>query len=158
MGSDLERLKQDWLARIGGAGDVAALEAARVAALGKQGAVTALLKTLGGMTPEERTSEGPRIHGLREAVTAALAERKAALEGAALEQRLATERLDMTLPVAPATEGSVHPVSQVLDELAEIFADLGFSVATGPEIEDDWHNFTALNFPPNHPAKAMHDT
>jgi phenylalanyl-tRNA synthetase alpha chain len=158
MGSNLEQLKQDWLGRIAGAGDLAALEAERVAALGKQGMVTGLLKTLGGMSPEERTSEGPRIHGLREAVTEALGARKAALEGAALEQRLATERLDMTLPVAPVAEGSVHPVSQVMDELAEIFADLGFSVATGPEIEDDWHNFTALNFPPNHPAKAMHDT
>jgi phenylalanyl-tRNA synthetase alpha chain len=158
MGSDLERLKQDWLGRIAGAGDLAALEAERVAALGKQGAITGLLKTLGGMTPEERTREGPRIHGLREAVTGALAARKDALEGAALEQRLATERLDMTLPVAPAAEGSVHPVSQVMDELAEIFADLGFSVATGPEIEDDWHNFTALNIPESHPARAMHDT
>jgi phenylalanyl-tRNA synthetase alpha chain len=158
MGSDLEQLKQDWLGRIAAASDLAALEAERVAALGKQGVVTGLLKTLGGMSPEERQSEGPRIHALREAVTDALAARKAALEGAALEQRLATERLDMTLPVAPVAEGSVHPVSQVMDELAEIFADLGFSVATGPEIEDDWHNFTALNFPPNHPAKAMHDT
>jgi phenylalanyl-tRNA synthetase alpha chain len=158
MGSDLEQLKQDWLGRIAGAGDLAALEAERVAALGKQGMVTGLLKTLGGMSPEERQSEGPRIHGLREAVTAAIGARKAALEGASLEQRLATERLDMTLPVAPVAEGSVHPVSQVMDELAEIFADLGFAVATGPEIEDDWHNFTALNFPPNHPAKAMHDT
>src|SRR6185295_18918992 len=106
----------------------------------------------------ERQSEGPRIHALREAVTEAIARRKAALEGAALEHRLATERLDMTLPVAPAPEGSVHPVSQVMDELAEIFADLGFAVATGPEIEDDWHNFTALNFPEDHPARAMHDT
>jgi phenylalanyl-tRNA synthetase alpha chain len=158
MGSDLEQLKQDWLGRIAAASDLAALEAERVAALGKQGAVTGLLKTLGGMSPEERQREGPRIHGLREAVTEALGSRKTALEGAALEQRLATERLDMTLPVAPVAEGSVHPVSQVMDELAEIFADLGFSVATGPEIEDDWHNFTALNFPPNHPAKAMHDT
>jgi phenylalanyl-tRNA synthetase alpha chain len=158
MGSDLEQLKQDWLGRIAGAGDLAALEAERVAALGKQGAVTGLLKTLGGMTPEERTREGPRIHALREAVTYALAARKEKLEEAALEQRLVTETLDMTLPVAPAAEGSVHPVSQVMEELAEIFADLGFSVATGPEIEDDWHNFTALNFPPNHPAKAMHDT
>jgi phenylalanyl-tRNA synthetase alpha chain len=158
MGSDLEQLKQDWLGRIAGAGDHAALVAERVAALGKQGVVTGLLKTLGGMTPEERQAEGPRIHGLREAVTDALAARKSALEEAALEQRLATETLDMTLPVAAAAEGSVHPVSQVMDELAEIFADLGFSVATGPEIEDDWHNFTALNFPPNHPAKAMHDT
>jgi phenylalanyl-tRNA synthetase alpha chain len=158
MGSDLERLEQDMLARIAGAGHLAALEAERVAALGKQGVVTGLLKTLGGMTPEERQAEGPRIHGLREAVTEAIAARKAGLEEAALEQRLATETLDMTLPVAAAAEGSVHPVSQVMDELAEIFADLGFSVATGPEIEDDWHNFTALNFPPNHPAKAMHDT
>jgi phenylalanyl-tRNA synthetase alpha chain len=158
MGSDLEQLKADWLGRIAGAADLAALEGERVAALGKQGAVTGLLKTLGAMTPEERTREGPRIHGLREAVTGAIAARREALEGAALEQRLATERLDMTLPVAPAPEGSVHPVSQVMDELAEIFADLGFSVATGPEIEDDWHNFTALNIPESHPARAMHDT
>ena len=158
MGSDLDRLKQDWLDRIAGAADLAALEEARVAALGKQGAITALLKTLGGLSPEERQNEGPRIHGLREAVTGALAARKAALEDAALEQRLASERLDMTLPAAPVAEGSVHPVSQVMDELAEIFADLGFSVATGPEIEDDWHNFTALNIPESHPARAMHDT
>ena len=158
MGSDLEQLTQHWLGRIAGAGDLAALEQERVAALGKQGAVTALLKTLGGMSPEERQQEGPRIHALREAVTGALAARREALEGAALEQRLATERLDMTLPVPPVAEGSVHPVSQVMDELAEIFADLGFSVATGPEIEDDWHNFTALNIPESHPARAMHDT
>jgi phenylalanyl-tRNA synthetase alpha chain len=158
MGSDLEKLKKDWLGRIAGAADPAALEAERVAALGKQGAVTGLLKTLGTMSPEERQSEGPRIHALREAVTEALAVRKAALEQAALEQRLATERLDMTLPAAAAPEGSVHPVSQVMDELAEIFADLGFSVATGPEIEDDWRNFTALNIPESHPARAMHDT
>ncbi|HTU09374.1 MAG TPA: phenylalanine--tRNA ligase subunit alpha [Allosphingosinicella sp.] len=158
MGSDLEKLKQAWLGRIADAGDLAALETERVAALGKQGAVTGLLKTLGGMTPEERQAEGPRIHGLREAVTEALAARKAALEDEALARRLATEGLDMTLPVAPAAEGSVHPVSQVMDELAEIFADLGFSVATGPEIEDDWHNFTALNIPESHPARAMHDT
>jgi phenylalanyl-tRNA synthetase alpha chain len=158
MGSDLEQMNQDMLGRIEGAADLPALEAERVAALGKQGAVTGLLKSLGGMSPEERQSEGPRIHALREAVTAAIAARKEALEGAELERRLATERLDMTLPVAPAPEGSVHPVSQVMDELAEIFADLGFSVATGPEIEDDWHNFTALNFPEDHPARAMHDT
>jgi phenylalanyl-tRNA synthetase alpha chain len=158
MGSDLVKTTKDWLGRIGAAADLPALEAVRVAALGKQGAVTALLKTLGAMSPEERQREGPRIHGLREAVTEAIAARKAALEEADLERRLATERLDMTLPVAPAAEGSVHPVSQVMDELAEIFADLGFSVATGPEIEDDWHNFTALNIPESHPARAMHDT
>ena len=158
MGSDLERMGKDWLGRIAAAADLPALEAARVAALGKHGAVTGLLKTLGAMSPEERQSEGPRIHALREAVTEALGSRKAALEDADLERRLATERLDMTLPVASASEGTVHPVSQVLDELAEIFADLGFSVATGPEIEDDWHNFTALNIPESHPARAMHDT
>ncbi|HEV7659088.1 MAG TPA: phenylalanine--tRNA ligase subunit alpha [Allosphingosinicella sp.] len=158
MGSDLQQAKKDWLGRIGAAADLPVLEALRVAALGKQGAVTSLLKTLGGMSPEERTREGPLIHGLREAVTEAVATRKAALEEAALDRRLATEGLDMTLPVAPPREGGVHPVSQVMDELAEIFADLGFSVATGPEIEDDWRNFTALNIPETHPARAMHDT
>jgi phenylalanyl-tRNA synthetase alpha chain len=158
MGSDLDRMKEDWLGRIAAAADLPALEAARVAALGKQGVVTGLLKTLGAMSAEERQSEGPRIHGLREAVSEALAARKGALEDAELEQRLATERLDMTLPVDGGVQGSVHPVSQVMDELAEIFADLGFSVATGPEIEDDWHNFTALNIPETHPARAMHDT
>ena len=158
MGDDLERMHGDWLGRIEAAADLPALEAARVAALGKHGAITALVKTLGGMTPEERHAEGPRIHALREAVGEAIAARKAALEADALGQRLAGERLDMTLPVDPDVEGSVHPVSQVMDELAEIFADLGFSVATGPEIEDDWHNFTALNIPEWHPARAMHDT
>ena len=158
MGSDLDRMTRDWLGRIGSAADLPALEAERVAALGKQGAVTGLLKTLGGMSPDERQSVGPRIHALREAVTAAIAARKAALVEAEIERRLATEGLDMTLPVEPGAQGSVHPVSQVLDELAEIFADLGFSVATGPEIEDDWHNFSALNIPESHPARAMHDT
>jgi phenylalanyl-tRNA synthetase alpha chain len=158
MTTDLEATKSDLLARIDAAPDLPAVEAERVAALGKQGAVTQLLKTLGKMSPEERQAEGPRIHGLREAVTEALAARKAALEAAELERRLATERLDLTLPVSPGPQGSVHPVSQVMDELAEIFADLGFSVATGPEIEDDWRNFTALNIPESHPARAMHDT
>jgi phenylalanyl-tRNA synthetase alpha chain len=110
------------------------------------------------MTPDQRQSEGPRIHALREAVTQGLADRKASLEAADLDRRLATETLDMTLPAEPAPQGSVHPVSQVMDELAEIFADLGFAVATGPEIEDDWRNFTALNIPESHPARAMHDT
>jgi phenylalanyl-tRNA synthetase alpha chain len=158
MTTDLEAMKGDLLARIAAAPDLSAVEAERVAALGKQGAVTGLLKTLGGMSPEERQAQGPRIHGLREAVTEALAGRKAALEAAELERRLATERLDLTLPAPATPQGSVHPVSQVMDELAEIFADLGFSVATGPEIEDDWRNFTALNLPESHPARAMHDT
>ncbi|MDB5698597.1 MAG: phenylalanine--tRNA ligase subunit alpha [Alphaproteobacteria bacterium] len=156
--SDLETMSADWLARIAAAADLPALEAERIAALGKQGAVTALLKTLGGMTPDARQAEGPRIHALRESVTEAIAARKAALEATELERRLATETLDISLPIAGGAQGSVHPVSQVMDELAEIFADLGFSVATGPEIEDDWHNFTALNIPETHPARAMHDT
>jgi phenylalanyl-tRNA synthetase alpha chain len=158
MANDLEQMTSDWLGRIEAAGDLSALEAERVAALGKSGAVTQLLKTLGGMTPDQRQSEGPRIHALREAVTEAISARKAALEAAELDRRLATETLDMSLPVETGAQGSVHPVSQVMDELAEIFSDLGFSVATGPEIEDDWHNFTALNIPESHPARAMHDT
>ena len=161
MASDAQNLDQmqaEWLGRIAAAGDLAALEAERVAALGKQGAVTQLLRTLGGMTPEQRQSEGPRIHGLREAVTEAIGQRKAALEGAELDRRLATETLDMSLPVETGPQGTVHPVSQVMDELAEIFADMGFTVASGPEVETDWHNFTALNIPESHPARAMHDT
>src|SRR4051812_18892433 len=158
MTTDLEQLRGDLLASIQAAAGLDAVEALRVHALGKQGAITGLLKTLGAMTPEERQETGPRIHGLREAVTAALAERKATLERLALDARLARETLDMTLPVDAMPAGSVHPVSQVMDELAEIFADLGFAVATGPEIEDDWHNFTALNIPETHPARAMHDT
>ena len=154
----MDQMRSDWLARIEAAPDLAALEQERIAALGKQGAVTALLKTLGAMSPDQRQSEGPRIHALREAVTEALAARKTALEAAELEGRLATETLDMTLPVDTGPQGTVHPVSQVMDELAEIFADMGFAVATGPEIEDDWRNFTALNLPESHPARAMHDT
>ena len=156
--SDVESMSSDWLARIERAGDLQVLEAERVAALGKHGVVTQLLKTLGRMTPEQRQVEGPRIHALRERVTDAIAARKAALEAAELDRRLATETLDMTLQVRSGEQGSVHPVSQVMDELAEIFADLGFSVATGPEIETQWHNFTALNMPESHPARAMHDT
>lgn len=151
-------MRDQTLAAIADAGDLPALEQVRVAALGKQGSISALLKTLGTMSPDERQAEGPRIHALRESVTQALADRKAALEGAALEARLAAETIDLTLPAPETPRGSVHPVSQVMDELAEIFADLGFAVATGPEIEDDWHNFTALNMPESHPARAMHDT
>jgi phenylalanyl-tRNA synthetase alpha chain len=143
---------------IAAAGDLAALDAVRVAALGKSGQVTQLLKSLGAMDADARSAEAPRIHALREAVTEAIAARKAALENAELQKRLATERLDLSLPSPEYPRGSVHPVSQVMDELTEIFADLGFTVAEGPEIEDDWHNFTALNIPETHPARAMHDT
>ncbi len=146
------------LAAIAAAPDFAALDAVRVAAIGKAGSVTTLMKTLGGMAPDVRLVEGPRLNVLREAVTAAIAARKATLDATTLDARLASERLDLTLPVAPAPIGTIHPVSQVMDELAEIFADLGFAVADGPEIEDEWHNFTALNIPETHPARAMHDT
>ncbi|MBR0552896.1 phenylalanine--tRNA ligase subunit alpha [Sphingomonadaceae bacterium LXI357] len=155
---EIDQLREDVLAAIDVAAGPDALEAVRVHALGKQGTVTALLKSLGKMTPEERQVQGPRIHGLREAVNAAIGARREKLEAAILADKLASETLDMTLPVDVPTSGTVHPVSQVMDELAEIFADLGFAVATGPEIEDDWHNFTALNIPDTHPARAMHDT
>ncbi|GAA0656651.1 phenylalanyl-tRNA synthetase alpha chain [Sphingomonas insulae] len=158
MTDDLDTLRDHMLTAIDAATGLDALEAVRVEALGKQGSVTQLLKTLGKMTPDERQTQGPRINGLREAVAGAIATRKAALERVALDARLAGETLDMTLPADGAPTGTIHPVSQVMDELAEIFADLGFAVATGPEIETDWHNFTALNIPDTHPARAMHDT
>ncbi len=156
--SDIEAIKGKYLEQIESASDGDALEAIRVAALGKKGEISLLLKTLGKMTPEERQSEGPKINGARQTVADAIAARRDGMETEALNARLATEKLDMTLPPPSAPKGSIHPVSQVMDELAEIFADLGFSVATGPEIEDDWHNFTALNIPETHPARAMHDT
>lgn len=155
---DLDQLKTDLLSQIAAAATPETIEVVRVAALGKSGSVTGLLKTLGAMRPEQRQVEGPRIHGLREAVSAALTARKADLERDALDARLAAETRDMTLPADVPPAGTIHPVSQVMDELAEIFADLGFAVATGPEIEDDWHNFAALNIPDTHPARAMQDT
>ncbi len=146
------------LARIAEARELDALDQLRVELMGKQGSISGLLKTLGAMSAEKRQALGPQIHALRENVSAALAARKEALEGAALAEQLSRDRVDLTLPEPQAPHGTIHPVSQVMDELAEIFADLGFAVATGPEIEDDWHNFTALNIPESHPARAMHDT
>jgi phenylalanyl-tRNA synthetase alpha chain len=118
------------------------------------------LKTLGSMSPEERKDKGPLINGLREKVQGAIAQKRETLSEAALETRLAAERIDLTLPVSegPETRGRIHPISQVIDELTAIFADMGFSVAEGPDIETDDYNFTALNFPPGHPAREMHDT
>lgn len=156
--NELQSRKDEALAAIAAAATPDAVETLRVAALGKQGWISQLLKTLGAMSPEERQSQAPAIQAARAEVADALAARKDALDGAELERRLATETLDLSLPAPEAPRGSVHPVSQVMDELAEIFADLGFSVATGPEIEDDWHNFTALNMAEAHPARAMHDT
>lgn len=158
--SDYTALERDLLASIGAAADEAALEAVRVKALGKRGSVSELLKTLGAMTPDERREKGPLINSLRDRTQSALNERKRALGDAALEARLSAERLDLTLPLRESAvgRGRVHPISQVVDELTTVFADMGFSVAEGPDIETDWLNFTALNFPPSHPARDMHDT
>jgi phenylalanyl-tRNA synthetase alpha chain len=156
--TDITKQQAEILAVIEMASNLDTLEMLRVDILGKNGSVTALLKSLGGMTPQQRQVQGPLINGYRDAVANAIAARKASLESALLDARLAAERLDMTLPAPEIPRGTVHPVSQVMDELAEIFADMGFAVAEGPEIEDDWHNFTALNIPETHPARAMHDT
>ncbi len=146
------------LDRITAAETLAELDSVRVSLLGKSGAITTKLKSLGSMDPATREAEAPKIHALRERVNDALADRKASLEAAELERKLATEKIDLSLPAAESPQGTVHPVSQVMDELAEIFADLGFSVAEGPEIETQWYNFTALNMPENHPARAMQDS
>src|ERR1700687_5927280 len=158
--SDIAQLDKDLLAAIASAKNEAALEAVRVAALGKSGSVSALLKTLGSMTLDERKVQGPAINGLRDRVTAAIAAARDALAAGALDARLATETVDVTLPVreAPSETGRVHPISQVTDELTAIFADMGFAVAEGPDIETDDYNFTKLNFPEGHPAREMHDT
>jgi phenylalanyl-tRNA synthetase alpha chain len=156
--TDLSALETDLNSQITAAADPAALEAVRVAALGKTGQVTNLLKTLGAMSPDERRVQCPLINGLRDRIAGAIAARKAALDAAALDERLAAERVDLTLPAPPRRKGSVHPTTQVMDEIVAIFAEMGFSVAEGPDIEDDFHNFTGLNFPPKHPAREVHDT
>ena len=153
MASDTDLLHQ-----IRSAPDLGALDNLRVSVLGKSGSITQQLKSLGSMDPEARAAEAPKIHAFREQVTSAIADRKLALETAELDRKLATETIDLSLPAPETLAGTVHPVSQVMDELAEIFADLGFAVAEGPEIEDQWHNFTALNMPEFHPARAMQDT
>jgi len=156
--SDIQILERETLSAIASASDEAALEAVRVAALGKKGSISELLKTLGGMTPDERKENGPKFNGLRDRVTTAIALRKAALGEAALNAKLGNEKIDVTLPPRPEPEGTIHPVSQVLDEIAAIFADLGFAIAEGPDVEYDDYNFTKLNIPPDHPAREMHDT
>ena len=158
--TDLSALQQQTLAAIADARDEAALEAARVAALGKKGTISALLATLGKMSPDERKSAGAAINALKDEVSEALAARRGVLKAAALEARLKAEALDVTLPLrrAGVETGRIHPISQVFDEITAIFADMGFSIAEGPDIESDDYNFTKLNFPPGHPAREMHDT
>ncbi len=156
----LEQLENDILTNITGAGDEAALEDVRVAALGKKGSVSEQLKGLGKMSPDERKVMGPALNGLKSRVGEAIAKRRGELRDVALAARLAEESVDVTLPVrpGPAETGRIHPISQVVDELTAIYADMGFTIAEGPDIETDYYNFTALNFPEGHPAREMHDT
>ena len=156
--SDIDALQSELLAAVAGAADEAALEAVRVGALGKKGSVSALLATMGKLSPEERKVQGPQFNGLKDAVGDAIAARKVQLADAALDARLASETLDVTLPARPENAGTVHPISQVLEEVVAIFADLGFGVAEGPDVEFDDYNFTKLNIPPDHPARQMQDT
>src|SRR3984885_566360 len=155
--TDLATLEQSILADIAAASDEAALEAVRVAALGKKGSISALLATLGKMSPEERKTEGAKINLAKDAITQALTSRRELLKSAALDARLAAETIDVTLPLhdTPADAGRIHPLSQVMDELTTIFADMGFAIAEGPDIETDDYNFTKLNFPEGHPAREM---
>jgi phenylalanyl-tRNA synthetase alpha chain len=156
----ISTLRAELSAAIAAAGDDAALDAVRVAALGKKGSVSALLATLGSMVPEERKSAGPAINGLKGEISGLIDAKSAALKAAALDARLKAETVDVTLPLqaAPTAKGRVHPISQTIDEITAIFSDMGFSIAEGPDIETDYYNFTALNFPEGHPAREMHDT
>jgi len=156
--TDTDTLRQTWLTRVAKATDATALEEVRLAALGKKGEVSLKMRELGRMSPEERQTAGAALNRLKDEIDAALRARKAALEDAALEARLADEWLDVTLPGRPRPAGSIHPVSQVMEEVTAIFADMGFSVAEGPQVESDWMNFDALNIPPEHPARQEHDT
>ena len=154
----VDSLKAEMLRAIAVAADLTALEEVRVAALGKKGRVTGLMKDLGGLAPDERKTRGAALNVLKDEIALALDARKAELQGGALAARLESERVDVTLPVRPSAEGRIHPISQTIDELTAIVADMGFTVAEGPDVEGDFYNFTALNIPPEHPARQMHDT
>lgn len=154
----LDTLKAKFLTAVAGAPDEAALEEVRVAALGKKGEISALMAGLGKMDPDQRKAAGAALNVLKDEIDAALRARKQGLADAALDERLRTEWLDVTLPGRPRRVGTIHPVSQVMEELTAIFADMGFAVAEGPQVESDWYNFDALNIPPEHPARQEHDT
>ena len=156
--SDIEKLTESALAEIEAAADLDSLEAQRVALLGKSGSITGQLKQLGTLPPDQRKAFGEQVNRAKEAISSALAMRKTALEDLAFALRLATETIDITLPGRGDGVGNLHPVSRALERITDIFARLGYQLADGPEIEDDFHNFEALNFPPHHPARAMHDT
>ncbi len=156
--SDIQSLTAQALADVAAAQSPDALEQLRVSLLGKSGSITAQLKQLGALPADERKAAGEAINRARDALTSALGERKAVLEEAALDARLAAEAIDITLPGRRPGRGGLHPVTRTLERITEIFGRLGYELSEGPEIEDDWHNFEALNFPPHHPARAMHDT
>jgi len=156
--TDLSTIRSEALGAVQAAADLASLDAVRVGMLGKKGHVTGLMKTLGGMSPDERKAFGARLNELKSEIEGVLEARRAALETLALDARLASERVDVSLPARPEGQGSLHPIGQVMDEVAAIFGEMGFTWADGPDIEDDWHNFTALNIPPDHPARQMQDT
>ncbi|CAD7715750.1 Phenylalanine--tRNA ligase alpha subunit [Xanthomonas hydrangeae] len=156
--SEIQSLTERALADVAAAQTPDQLEALRVALLGKSGSITAQLKQLGTLPADQRKAAGEAINLARDALSAALSERKHTLENAALDARLAGERIDVTLPGRRSERGGLHPVTRTLERIVEIFARLGYELSDGPEIEDDWHNFEALNFPPHHPARAMHDT
>ena len=155
---ELDDLRARTIAAIAAAADEGAIEEVRLSALGKKGEISLRMRELGKMTPEERQVAGPALNGLKDEIDAALRARKAALADAALDARLASEWLDVTLPSRPRRTGTIHPVSQVTEEVTAIFADMGFAVAEGPQVETDWYNFDALNIPPEHPARQEHDT
>ena len=155
---DLDALKSELLGEIAAADDLHALDQVRVAALGRKGRVTLLMRELGQMSDEERKTAGAALNALKNELTTAVEARKTALENSGLDARLAGERIDITLPARPEATGSIHPISQTLDEVTAIFGEMGFTIAEGPNIEEDWYNFTALNIPPDHPARQEHDT
>lgn len=158
MSSQIAQLKDELTAMIEAANDLDSLEEARLSAIGKKGRITEQMKTLGQMDGEERKTTGQALNVLKNEITDLIKKQEGALKKQALDARLAEEKIDVTLPLPNKKKGSIHPISQVMDELIAIFADMGFQIAEGPDIEDDWHNFTALNFPPGHPAREMQDT
>ena len=155
---NLDALKQEIISAVTAANDIDTLEDVRVSALGKKGKVTGIMKTLGNMDPDQRREMGQSLNKLKNEISAVIDDKSEDLKRAALEARLKTEKIDISLSPRPARQGTVHPLSQTIEEITTIFADMGFDVAEGPDIEDEFHNFDALNFPPNHPARQMHDT
>ncbi len=154
----IQELKAKYLAEVADAGDESAIESVRLAAVGKKGEVSLKMRELGKMTPEERQVAGPQLNALKNEINSAIMARKASLADSALEERLRSEWLDVSQPARPSQQGTIHPISQVTEEVIAIFADLGYSVAEGPQIENDFYNFDALNIPPEHPARQEFDT